>query len=140
MQKSKMQREHEHGIESDIEAPIEHQIDTFSNQYRRTRALLDSIVGGSRRKKDMGINIIFLSIIILLFVIEIATELLPPLLSLEIGILLVSIKIIWMINIQSRYQHFHFWVLNAIEQKLNGLDERLRNLEKMQRKERTRKE
>lgn len=114
--------------------PIEKEIDSFSTQQKHIRSLINSIAGNSNRKKDKFINYFFLSAITALFAIEIATDLLPPLLSLEIGILLVSVKIVWMIHMQSRFQHFTFWVLNAIEQKLNLIDERVRK-ENVQSKE-----
>lgn len=118
-------------IERDpIAAPIENEINSFATQQKQIRSLIDSIAGNSNRKKDKLINYLFLSIIIVLFVVEIATDLLPPLLSLEIGILLLSVKIVWMIHIQSRFQHFTFWVLNAIEQKLNLIDEHIRTKNK----------
>ena len=112
----------------DIDTPIEDDIDSFTADRKRVRTLIDSIGGNSTRKKDNILNVSFLISIVGLFIVEVATNLLPPLLSLEIGILLVSIKIVWMIHTQSRFQHFNFWVLNAIEHKLNKIDEQMRTL------------
>ena len=43
---------------------------------------------------------------------------LPPLFSIEIGLLLVSIKIIWMIHKQMKVERFQFWILNLIEYRI----------------------
>ena len=64
------------------------------------------------------------------FVIEIATDILPALISLEIGILLVSIKIVWMIHSHNKFYHFQFWILNSIEFRINDLVSRMKNIEK----------
>lgn len=110
--------------------PIENEINSFTTQQKQIRSLIDSIAGNSNRKAERLINYVFLLTIILLFVIEITTDFLPPLLSLEIGILLVSVKIVWMIHMQSRFQHFTFWVLNTVEQKLNRIEEHVQTLSK----------
>jgi hypothetical protein len=54
---------------------------------------------------------------------------LPPLFSIEVGLLMVSVKIIWMIHKQSKVEHFQFWILNSIEFRVNDVAKRLRALE-----------
>jgi hypothetical protein len=54
---------------------------------------------------------------------------LPPLFSIELGVLLVSVKIIWMIHKQARVEHFQFWILNSIEFRLNEITKSVRRLE-----------
>ncbi|MFO8064252.1 MAG: hypothetical protein R6V29_06410, partial [Spirochaetia bacterium] len=68
--------------------------------------------------------------IISFFALEIITEILPTYISLEIGILLVSIKIIWMIHSQHKFNHFQFWILNSIEFRMNNVDKRVKNVER----------
>ena len=60
---------------------------------------------------------------------------LPTTLVLEIAVLLVSLKIIWMIHTQSKVDHFQFWVLNTIEFQINILSRRFMALEKDLRKQ-----
>ena len=48
----------------------------------------------------------------------------------ELGILLVSVKIVWMIHKQTKVEHFQFWILNSIEFRLNDLSNRLRSIER----------
>ena len=47
------------------------------------------------------------------------------LLLLEVAVLLVSLKIIWMIHKQSKVDHFQFWILNSIEFQMNMLTRRI---------------
>jgi hypothetical protein len=56
---------------------------------------------------------------------------LPPLFSLELGVLLVSVKIIWMIHKQAKVEHFQFWILNSIEFRLNEITKSVRRLEEL---------
>ena len=58
------------------------------------------------------------------------THILPSNISIEIGILLVSIKIVWMIHSQGKYNHFVFWILNSIEYRINDISKKLCAIEK----------
>lgn len=78
----------------------------------------------------MIINIVFLTIILLLFILELTTHFLPAFISLEVSVLLVSIKIVWMIHSQHRFNHFQFWVLNSIEFRINNMHKMVRGMEK----------
>ncbi len=51
--------------------------------------------------------------------------------SVEIAVLLVSMKIIWMIHKQQKVEHFQFWILNTIEFQMNNTAVRIRKIEKM---------
>lgn len=115
--------------QENLSAPIEKEIDSFTAQQKEIRSLINAISGATNRKKDRVINYLFLALITAIFCVEIFTDILPPLVSLEIGILLVSVKIVWMIHMQSRFQHFTFWVLNAIEHKLNLIDGHIRSID-----------
>jgi hypothetical protein len=53
----------------------------------------------------------------------------PPLLLLEAGVLLVSIKIVWMLHAQTRVEHFQFWILSSLEFRLGEVARALRRIE-----------
>jgi hypothetical protein len=55
---------------------------------------------------------------------------LPQMFSVELAVLLVSIKIIWMIHKGTKVEHFQFWVLNSIEFRLNDVSKHIREIEK----------
>ena len=50
--------------------------------------------------------------------------------SIELAVLLVSIKIIWMIHKGTKVEYFQFWVFNSIEFHLNDLSKHVREIEK----------
>jgi hypothetical protein len=92
--------------------------------------IIGKIGGRKYSKRDMVINILFLSVILTLFVLEITVHIIPAFLSLEIGVFLVSIKIIIMIHTQQKTNHFQFWVLNSIEFRLNEMHKKVREIER----------
>ena len=55
---------------------------------------------------------------------------LSRLISLELGVLLVSIKIVFMIHSQQKVNHFEFWILNSIEYRMNDISKMVRKMER----------
>ena len=104
------------------------------NEYNRERdqikSMLGKIGGKAYSKSDAIINILFLSLISIFFVLEITTHWLPSFISLEISVLLVSIKIVWMIHSQQKFNHFQFWILNSIEYRMNQITIKMKKIEK----------
>ncbi len=49
--------------------------------------------------------------------------------SIELGMVLVSLKILWMIRKQARVEHFQFWILHSIEFRLNSLAKNIREMD-----------
>ena len=116
-------------MDRDKEAELRRELEEFHKEKSRVRDVIGKIGGKINSRIDTGINIAFLLIIAALFVIEMTTELLPVLISLEIGVLLVSIKIVWMIHNLNKFYHFQFWVLNSIEFRLNDIVKKVRGIE-----------
>ena len=106
------------------------EIEEYNKERDRIRTMLGRIGGKSYSKKDMVINVVFLIAIVVLFTLEITTQFLPTYISIEISVLLVSIKIIWMIHSQHRFNHFQFWVLNSIEFRVNDMQKHITRIEK----------
>ena len=110
---------------------LREELKKFKEEKEEIRKLVGEIGGKNTVKRDKTISAIFIVAIILLFIVDILRHLLhieiplPPLFSIEIGILLVSMKIIWMIHQQSKVNHFEFWILNSIEYRLNDISNRL---------------
>lgn len=117
------------------EKEILNDLEEYHREREKIKQILGSIGGKAYGKIDMIINAVFLTIILGLFILELTTDLLPIFISLEIGVLLISIKIIWMIHSQHKYNHFQFWVLNSIEFRVNDIVKRFRNLEKLMKTE-----
>ncbi len=106
------------------------EIEEYNKEHNRIRTMLGSIGGQRYSKRDMIVNAAFLVAIIGLFGLELITKFMPTYISLEVGVLLVSIKIVWMIHSQHRFNHFQFWVLNSIEYRVNEVQSRVHTIEK----------
>lgn len=120
--------------ETDI---LEEELQHYRKEKEKVRKIIGQIGGSTSKKYDRRVNIIFLVIVISLFLFDVLRELLHLQLSgytsnlaIEFALLLVSVKIIWMINKQSKIDHFQFWVLNSIEFQINNIAKRMRELEK----------
>jgi hypothetical protein len=115
---------------------LEQELEQFQKEKQKIRNLIGAIGGAEASKRDRQINLVFVSLLGLLFLMDILRHSLhiqtplPPLFSLELGILLVSLKIIWMIHKQTKVEHFQFWILNSIEFRINELSKQLRRMEK----------
>jgi len=106
------------------------EIREFEREREQLKEILGRIGGRNFSRKDNWINVGFLILILLLLFFEMTTEYLPRLISLQIGVLLVSIKIIFMIHSQQRVHHFQFWILNSIEYRMNDMSKRIRRIER----------
>ncbi|BFN37393.1 hypothetical protein [Fidelibacter multiformis] len=121
--------------DKDTEA-LRRELEEFKAEKEKIRQLVGQIGGTESVEKDRKINFIFLVIVGLLFAFDILrhifkfADFLPSVLSLEIGLLLVSIKIVWMIHKQTKVEHFQFHVMNSIEFRLNDLSKQLREMQK----------
>jgi len=113
------------GNEDNLRAEIEE----FNREKESIKAMIGQVGGKAYSKRDNIINLVFLSLIITLFTLEITTHFLPSFISLEISVLLVSIKIVWMIHSQHRYNHFVFWILNTLEFRMNDIAKKIRAIE-----------
>jgi len=110
---------------------LEKEIEEFNKEKEQIKALIGNIGGKSYSNRDNIINFVFLALILTMFVLEITTHWLPEFISLEISVLLVSIKIVWMIHSQHKYNHFIFWILNTIEFRINDAGKRVQKIEQM---------
>jgi hypothetical protein len=122
-------------IQTDTEA-LQAELEHFRKEKVKVRELVGQIGGKATARRDRVINVIFVSAIVILFSLDFMRYIfglsipLAPLLSIELGLLLVSIKIIWMIHRSMKVEHFQFWILNSIEFLLNDISRRMQGIEK----------
>ena len=117
---------------------LREEIRTFREEKEKIRSIIGQIGGRQSNIHDRIANIAFITILMALLSIDILRHVfhsksfdwLPQMLSLEIGLLLVSLKIIWMIHKQTKVEHFQFWILNSIEFRLNEVAKKLGKIEK----------
>lgn len=108
---------------------LEAELHEFRTEKERVRGIVGQIGGKKTKNLDAFINIVFLSIVFLVFFSGAVFHFIDYTLSLEIGVLLVSLKIAWMIRKQEKVNHFQFWVLTALEYKQNEISKKTKNLE-----------
>ncbi len=106
------------------------EIRDYNKERDQIKMMLGKIGGTAYSSIDMIINIVFLTIILSLFALELTTHWLPSYISLEVSVLLVSIKIVWMIHSQYKTNHFQFWILNSIEYRMNVIAGKIKKMEK----------
>jgi len=107
------------------------EIEEYNRERDQIKNMLGRIGGEKYSKTDMIINIVFLTAIVILFTLELTTHFLPTFISIEVSVLLVSIKIVWMIHSQHKFNHFQFWILNSLEFRMNNMYSRLKKIERM---------
>ena len=121
-------------LSHETEALLE-ELEQFRKEKEKIRSLVGQIGGAASTKRNRIANIVFVILLAGLLLVDIlrhfagVTIPIPPLFSLEAGILLVSIKIIWMIHKQSKVEHFQFWILNSIEYRLNDISNKILKIE-----------
>lgn len=124
-------------------AALQEEINSFRAEKEKIRMILGQIGGKNQARRARTVTFIFTAAIILLFILDVLRHFLgfdiplPEMFSMAVGILLVSLKIIWMIHVQAKVGHFQFWILNSIEfrlndmaKSLNGVIDRMEKLEK----------
>ncbi|MDY7010364.1 MAG: hypothetical protein SVV80_06365 [Planctomycetota bacterium] len=116
---------------------LREELEHYKAEKEKIRTIVGQIGGATSHRRITIINIGFLVIVVSAFVFDLLRHLmgwkiplLPPLLLLEVAVLLVSLKIIWMIHRQSKVDHFQFWILNSIEFQMNMLSRRIGDLDK----------
>ena len=117
-------------------AELTRELRQFQVEKENIRRIVGQFGGTEFLRREKIATIIFIVLLTLLFIADISRHVfgldvpLPPLFSIEIGILLVSFKVIWMVHNQTRVEHFQFWILNAIEFRIDQISKRLYSIEK----------
>lgn len=109
---------------------LENEMENYKKEQEKIKQLIGNIGATNSSRNHKIFNGIFLMLVILSFFAGGILHYIPFNLSIELGVLLVSIKIAWMIHEQQKVNHFQFWILNSIELRLNSLQTNFRKMEK----------
>lgn len=120
------------------EKDIEHELNELKEEVRifkaekeRVKAILGSI-GGVPTFNDKVLNVAFSLSIVVLFVISWTThETLIKLEMIELTVIALTLKIIFIIHKQSKVDHFKLWILSAMEWRMNEILKETKNSKKM---------
>ncbi len=109
-----------HNPDIETDASINDDIAEFHRERARIRQLMGQIGGVQYSKADTIINVFFIVMVLGFFGVELLFHPLPTTISIEVGVFLISIKMLWMIHANQKFNHFVFWVLNTVEYRLNA--------------------
>ncbi len=104
-------------------------LENFEQEKERVRAIIGTI-GGVPSFNEKLINIVFIVIIVVAVVITCMGGDKWRLLMIELTTVMLSVKIIYMIHVQMRVNHFKFWILSAIEWRINEMMVQIKQLKR----------
>ena len=110
---------------SDLKQELEH----FQQEKERVRVIIGKI-GGMPKSRAKLINTLFVVVIVISVVVSFFAEEKWQLPMIELAMIALSIKIIYLIHSQMRINHFQFWILSSLEWRLNELMKRIKDLKK----------
>ncbi len=108
---------------------LKEELEKFKLEKERVRAIVGKI-GGIPAVQTKIINIVFAVLIAaFLLVSVVGGEKIRPLM-LELTIVALSAKIVFLIHLQSKVNHFQLWVMSAIEWRMNEMMKIVKSLAK----------
>ena len=118
-------------------ASLREELEEYRKEKEQIRQIIGAIGGIKDEKRERVINFVFVFFLCAIFTADLLRHFgkyeipyVSSMLSIEIGVLLVSVKIIWMIHKQTKLEHFQFWILNSIEFRLNSISKKLTEIKK----------
>lgn len=111
---------------------LKEELEKFKLEKERVRAIVGKI-GGIPAVQTKVLNIVFtVSIVAFLLVSVVAVEK-YRLVMLELTLVALSLKIVFLIHLQSKVNHFQLWVMSAIEWRMNEMMKIVKSIAKERR-------
>ncbi|NIZ46342.1 hypothetical protein PVA44_06435 [Entomospira nematocerorum] len=117
-----------------VDELLEHyheEIQEYKAEQDQVKSMMGAIGGSHADRKEKLVSILLILILILTFSLGYIIPGFSKFLAIELGILLVSIKVMIVMHQQQKMQHFQFWILNSIEWKITRLEKQHVELKKM---------
>ena len=113
---------------------LREELEQFKQEKKKIKKILGSYGGKQSTKTDKIVNYIIAAVVLFLFVLSSLRffgidTLFPSVFYVEIGIAIISFKIIWMIHKNAKVYHFQFWMLQSIEFRLTKLSNKINDVE-----------
>jgi len=118
-------QEHRNEELDDLKKELEH----FQQEKERVRAIVGKI-GGLPKFRTKLVNTIFITVIIASVTISITSGERLRLLMIELAMVTLSLKIIYLIHCQMRINHFQFWILSSLEWRINEIMKQIKQARK----------
>lgn len=107
---------------------LKEELEKFKEEKERVRMIIGKI-GGIPAFHTKLINIAFAVSIVIFLAASVLFPKHRPLMM-ELTIVALSIKIVFLIHLQSKVSHFQLWVLSAIEWRMNEMMKIVKKLQK----------
>ncbi|MHC4582806.1 MAG: hypothetical protein ACYS14_15235 [Planctomycetota bacterium] len=108
---------------------LKNMLENFEKEKERVRAIVGGI-GGVPSFNTKLINAVFAAIIVAAGATSIFSAEPMRLLMIELTTVMLSVKIIYMIHVQMRVNHFKFWILSAIEWRISEMMSEIKQMKK----------
>jgi len=118
-------REHLSDELDDLKKELEH----FQQEKERVRAIVGKI-GGLPKFRTKLVNALFIIVIMTSITVSIISGGKLRLLMIELAMVTLSLKIIYLINCQMRIGHFQFWILSSLEWRINEITKLIKQSKK----------
>jgi hypothetical protein len=110
------------------DSELESDIKNYLRDKERIRQILGR-VGGVPKKKQRIVNVAFIALVSVAFVLGLVVGDRENI-FLDIAILLVSLKLIYVVGQNIKVNHFQFWMLTTLEWRLNEMTQDLKDIRK----------
>ncbi len=108
------------------EKELEDEIRSFQKEREKIRSIIGRI-GGVPSEKARLINIVFVLLVVVVFALSLVWGGRIRFFMLEVGILLLSLKLVYFLESHMRLNHFQFWILSSLEWRLDKIEKRLKD-------------
>lgn len=109
------------------EVELRTEIAHYLEEKEKIRKIIGQI-GGETQPGTKMLNHLFLILVVSAFVIALLFQE-WRVLTVEVAILLVSLKLVYLVSQEAKVNHFQFWMLSSIEWRLNDLGKKFYDLE-----------
>ncbi|NQT33402.1 MAG: hypothetical protein HQ594_07010 [Candidatus Omnitrophica bacterium] len=109
------------------EEELESEIRSFEKERENVRRIIGRI-GGMPSTKSRVINIIFITLVLAVFTMSIMWGGRVRFFMIEVGILLLSLKLVYFLESHMRLNHFQFWILSSLEWRMDKIEKKLTKL------------
>jgi hypothetical protein len=112
---------------------LKEELEDYKKQKKQVETLVSMIGGKKGFKRTIFIDRLLIILLLVILILDLlhyflGFTIVPPLLTIEIGILLISIKVIWIAHKRSESEHFMFWFLSSLESRVNITNTEIKKL------------
>lgn len=116
---------------------LEEELESFRREKEQVRAIVGAI-GGKPRARMRVVIVLFLIVVGAAVIVAVIGGEVAQSLMVELTMLALSIKIIYLIHRQMRVTHFKFWMLSSLEWRICEIARQVKELEQSKKDSRER--